>query len=312
MAKPTVSEVLQLSRSLLGDTDNYAGDVYTDAELLPHLKSGRRRLFRVMGAISNPFVTAEAFYDLPDDTRVLDPATAGMNNVGEIISVESRGVTSSVSVSSVSISSGVATVTTSAAHGYSAGYTVVLFNLGGIDGINTMWTLSAAPSTTEAELGGSNLSGTYTSGGTMSYSTEQFTDLDRKMRLDKVTTSQSNTEPLAEWAWMGDKLYFHPSTEARQLRIIYTKTGDSLELTDTIAVDDSLDFLAYYAAGSCAHGKGDAKGRALLVDAIGPGLGQDENFGGLLRELLAQGVKAMPDVGSQPWGVPLHSIDELR
>lgn len=307
MAKPTVASVLATAQSLLGDED---ADVYTDVVLLPHLKRAYRKVVRFMRTVDNPYVLNEAFYDLPANTRVLDPATAGLTDVGEILFIDQREVDSSVAVSGVAIASNVATVTT-ATHGRSVGDTVVLFNVGGISGINGMWTLSAVPSTTEATLGGSYLSGTYTSGGTMSYSSKDFTEMDRVDLLESTPISTTNTD-LKKWAWLNDKVYVYPSSSTRQLKITYTKSGESLGATDTVGVDDSEDILACLTAGWAAMAKGEPQiGVELVSQALGPTHAKDGRIGGSLYELLQQGVKAMQgeDFTRPPYATPIHNRD---
>ena len=306
MAKPTVAATLLSAQALLGDVSK---DTYTDAVLLPFVKRAYRKVVRFMATVDNPFVRSEAYYDLPANSRVLDPAAAGMTDVGEILFIDEREVDSSVAVSGVALASSVATVTT-ATHGRSVGQTVVLFNVLGIPGINGMWTLSAIPLTTEVTLGGSYLSGTYTSGGTMSYSDNEFTSMDKVDLLERVPSVNTSASALKQWAWQGDKLYFPPSSDARQLRIIYTKSGATLALTDTIGIDDSEDVIACLAGGWAGMALGDWDiGVELISQALGPTHAKDGRIGGSLYELLQQGVKAMQggDWRSLPFGVPIHN-----
>jgi len=301
--KPTVSQVYELARALLGDTEVPGGQLYTDQKLAPFFGGVYRKVFRAMSSASNPYVTDEGFYDLPANTGILDPATAGINNLDELLWIEERkpATGANVAVSAVTLADGVATVTTSTPHGRSVGDSVVAYNIGQVsENINGMWSLTAVSTTTKMTFGGSVITGTWTSGGNISYSDEQFRDMAPTTRQRFVATSQSGSPPISQFTWMGDVIQFHPSTETRQLRITYKRSGEPPTTpSSTVGIDDSIDVLATGLAGQAAKSFGNAtEGNDLLASAFGPSGGRDGTIGGLLFELLQKSVKAMQ---SQVW-----------
>src|SRR5579885_1687207 len=80
MAKPVLEDIFTQCRSLLGDDQVAGGQIFTDTILQPFVASAIRELFRAMRGTEDPFVLSDAYWVLPANTTVLDPATMGLAN----------------------------------------------------------------------------------------------------------------------------------------------------------------------------------------------------------------------------------------
>src|SRR5262245_17265017 len=92
---PTKKQVLQTAQFHLGDEQ---GQMFNFNLLEQPFQLAYRELARVLQNLGNPRVQTERFYDLPPYTSVLDPATAGITDLGEIERIEERSVQSSVPI----------------------------------------------------------------------------------------------------------------------------------------------------------------------------------------------------------------------
>lgn len=287
MAIPTVASVTALARSHLGDTAVAGGEVYTDTILIPFVAQATRELFRTLQNLQLPRVKVQAFYNLPANTSVLYPATAGITDMGEPLLVEERSVGGAYAVSGCAITSFVPTLVT-ATHPLSTGAWAVVWGIVGVTGASGAFTVTCAD-TTHVTLNGAYAVGTYSSGGYVSYSADEFTRLDW---VDSIHAVEGTLpESLADVAWLGDSFRFSGASAARQLRITYWSSAHTVTTgTDSIGVDDSVDFLAVRTAGLAAASLG-AKSSAqdLNFQALGHS-GQADASGGLLRDLLVAAV----------------------
>src|SRR5215475_6987773 len=128
---PTKKQVLQTAQFHLGDEQ---GQVFNFNLLEQPFQLAYRELARVLQNLGNPRVQTERFYDLPPNTSILDPVTAGITDLGEVELVEERAVQASVPISNAVASPGWVTITTSAAHPYVTGDLAVLWGISGLSG----------------------------------------------------------------------------------------------------------------------------------------------------------------------------------
>lgn len=287
---PLVSQVYTATRSVLGDDQLSAGQVFTDTILQPKYTAAYAELFRALQGSSNPRVNQEAYYNVPINTGYLDPATAGISSLGEITLIEERGSVTSWAISNVVAGSALATVT-SAATTLATGQQAVVYGVGGLTSdVNGIWTVTVN-SSTSTQLNGCTATGTYTSGGTLSYSAEEFTEMTPQGRID--WTDQSPTAAFLVYAWERDIIRFPPASGIRQLRITYTLSGDApTATTASTGIDDCLDYLMYRIAGLAAESKGMLTRAAIYnMRAVGPRWDSEGIPGGLLAQLLASGVR---------------------
>ncbi len=285
---PTKVNSLDAARFYLGDDVVSGGEIFTDTRLEQPFQTAYRELFRALQGLSNPRVRREAFYDLPINTAVLVPATAGITDLGEVEFVEERGNVTSVAITGVA---GTTTVTvTAAGHPFVTGDQAVIYKVGGILTANGMYGVTYGSSSTFV-LNGCVGIGTYVSGGTASLSGEQFVPVRPVDRIEGYITASSM---LGVYAWMEDTLRFPPCASVRQLRIVYISSASTVVANgDTTGVDDSQDFLAIRTAALAAASRG-ARDRATELNAIALGPdGRADGSGGILRELVAAGVKAL-------------------
>lgn len=267
-----------------------AGEVFTDDILQPHYQFAFSELFRAMQSTQNPRIRQETYWDVPAFTGYVDPATMGIANLGEIESVEERGGVTSWAISNVVAGSGFATVT-SAATTLAQGDQGVVYGVGGLtDDVNGIWTVTPN-SSTSTRLNGCSATGTYTSGGTLSHSAEEFHQLAPRQRLDWVDREPQSA--FLVYAWERDILRFPPCSGVRQIRVVYSLSGNApTTTTASVGFDDSLNFLMYRTAGLAAPSRGMLT-RATQYNALSVGPEWDSKGipGGILGQLLISGVR---------------------
>ncbi len=288
--RPTVQQVYDAARSVLGDTQTAGGEVYTNTILQPKYQYAYSELFRAMQSAQNPRVTQETYYDVPIYTSYLDPSTANIENLGEVITLEERGGVSAWAISNAVPGSGICTVT-SAATTLATGNQAIVYGVVGVsDDINGAWTVTVN-STTSTQLNGCVATGTYTSGGVLSTSNEMFQVVTPVQHIE--WTDQSVQSAFLVYSWEGDVFRFPPCSGVRQLRITYALSGDAPTTTSArVQIDDSLGFLMYRIAGLAASSKGMVqRAQEYNMKAVGPRWDSDNSEGGLLLQLLITGIR---------------------
>ncbi len=244
MAFPTASECYTAMRARAADID---GDIFTDAVCLSGVQAAVRDLFRAMANSANPRIMKTVFYPVPANTSILSPATAGINDMGEPMELWERGGFTSKAVSAVAVSAPNITITTSTSHGRATGDAVTLNKLGGLTGAEGMFAATVVDAD-ELRINGLLVTGTYTSGGTVGYSTEEFNPVAIKDEVldlpDDVTTN------IRAAVWQGDRWHLTQASETRELAIDYSSSATvPTSGSDVIGVDDCIDFIAARALG---------------------------------------------------------------
>lgn len=300
MAKPTMEQVFDQARALLGDDSVAGGTVFTDTVLLPHVGQAVRELFRVLRGTTDPFVLDDGFYMLPPNTEVLDPATAGLTNFATPEFVEWQlGSNTTYSVTNVvvgTVAGAPAATVTAAGIGsvLLSGATIVMWGAGGFDFFNNpnnIWVINVIDAN-NITLNGCTATGTYTNGGTIAPVTGQFVRMQAVDFLDGVPQSAGQL-PLTTYAWEGGVIKTYPAAQPMLLRLVYRTSGVAPSTpAGIVPFDDCQDYLATRAAGLAASAKGAGQlGQRLTVDAIGPE--QPDGNGGLLRQLVQISVRNM-------------------
>lgn len=293
---PLVSDVYTTVRAIMGDTKTLVGEIYKDAILQPHYQLAYGELFRALQGAQSPRVRQESYYDVPALTSYLNPATAGILNMGQIESVEERGTVTSWSVASFTPGVGFATVVTTTPHTLVSGNRAVLFGVVGVtDDALGMWTVTVVNNTT-VRLDGCTavLSGTET-GGTLSYSAEVFVPLRPYARID-LDLAPSTT--LGIYAWETGVIRFPAASGVVQLRITYRLSGNAPVLTTvSTGIDDCLGFLSMRVAGSVCTSRAMVQRAAVYNNqAVGLNWEKDGIPGGILNQLLQPGVRGMQNL----------------
>jgi hypothetical protein len=303
--KPTLEQCYNQSRALMGDDEVAGGQIFTDSALQPHTVQAIRELFRVLRGAQDPFVLADAYFVLPANTSVFDPATAGMFNLPEpeYVSWTTVPAGSPTAITNVVMTTGAtpyATVT-SPSHGIPIGSfpTVIIYGVLGFDqfnNINQSWAAQVIDANT-IQCNGCTQTGTYVSGGfTMAVNlTNQFIPMAPQDTIENVAVlapSPALSETI--YAWEGGVFRFLPSSMARLIKITYRMSG----MVDTnpnavVPIDDCQDYIATRAAGIAGKTRGaSARGAELTMEAIGP-TGMADGSGGILRQLLAVDIRNM-------------------
>lgn len=302
---PLVSEVYTGVRSVLGDTKIAAGETFTDAILQPHYQSAYSELFRSLQAASSPLIEQVAYYNVPINTGYLKPSTLGISNLGNIESIWERGSVSAWAISAVTPGAGIATVI-SAATTLATGNQAVVFGVLGISSdINDIWTVTVN-SSTSTQLNGCAAVGTYTSGGTISTSTEQFLELSPRNDID--WSNQATADAFVMYAFEKGIIRVPPCNNIRQIKVVYRMSGEApMVTTSSTGIDDCLDFLKYRIAGMVGPSKGMlTRAQGYSMRAVGPNWESQQIPGGILAQLLMNGVRNLQRLPPQlrrtpPW-----------
>lgn len=288
MPYPTLTECYTRCREILGDTEG-GGQIYTNAILLGHVQSAVREMFRTMRNLATTRVIREIYYILPANTTVLLPVTMGINDFAEPISIAERGGLSSVAITgAVNVAAGLQVTT--ATNTFNTGDIVTLNALGGLRDVDGAYGVTVL-SPTQFIANGLYTVGTYTSGGTAAHSSNNFAILDFGTT---VVVSQSNTSRITNVAWRENRLWFPLCDEERQLQVIYYSSGSvPVSANDQVTVDDSLDFLATFAAALASKSLGaDVISADLRQQAVGDDWKRGIP-GGLLRGLMQAAVRQL-------------------
>lgn len=293
---PIVSDVYRLARKKLGDEQN---QTFHNWVLEDHYATAYRDLFRILDVYGNTKTERSAHYNLPANMVFLDPITFGVANFGEPIDIGSRSVDKSFAVTAALASPSAdppnVLLTLDAAHGLAEGDDVVVYGIKGIsDDVNDQWTISLSGTTaSQIKLLGSTAFGSYTNGGVASTSKAQFGQKweHRDGPFNLHTEASTNVRL---FSWTGDRFRFPKVAETRQLRIRYSLSGEPpLKPSASIGIDDSLDFLGYWAAALAGPTKGlDQRARALAYIAVGPS-GVADGSGGILKQMITLGIHTL-------------------
>lgn len=232
-------------------------------------------------------------------TGYLDPATAGIYNLGAPTFVEERGDVTTWAISNVVPGSGFATVT-SASNTLVTGNQAIIFGIAGIsDDINDIWTVTVL-SPTSFTLNGCTATGTYTAAtGSVSVGTENFKEVVRKDRIAGLPNAPGNVFGI--YSWELGRFRFPPCSVLRQLRITYKLSGSAPTVTTaSTGIDDCETFLAYRTAGLAGRSKGMRDRADSYRDmAVGPNWEKNGEAGGLLGQFLDVGIRDLQNLGGE-------------
>jgi hypothetical protein len=273
---PQRLDVTALVLQLLGDTSTTGGGIFTSAFQAPFLNASFQELVSRLSAASGDKVQKEAYYVLPSNTGALAPVTAGLSNFGFPEEIRERSITGTYAISAVtpnSPSAGLCTVTLSQAlpSSVTSGALLEVYGVVGIsEDINSQWSVTVN-SPTSIVLNGCTATGTYVSGGTVVFSSIDWSDpLDVHDTTDLFPLTVSSA--LGMYSWQRSMLRFPPCATSRELKITFNLSGSlpvisSPVTTDSMVIDDSLNFLAHRTAQLCAASKGNPREQRLMNQA---------------------------------------------
>ena len=260
---PTRADVTKLVLSLLGDTQVSTGSIYTSAFQAPHLNSAYQEIFTKLDNIGGTRVQREGYFLLPSYTGAFYPSVAGLSNFGAPVEIRERGTATGYAISAATPNAAAGTCALTVAALPSTvvtGTQVEIYGAVGLsDVVNDQWIITVN-SPTSIVLNGCAATGTWSSGGYVVYSTEQWSDpLVGRDDTDNFPTSAVSS--LAMFCWQRGIMKFPFVNAARELRIRYQLSGSlpvvaSPVTSDSMGIDDSLNFLAHRTAQLCAASKG--------------------------------------------------------
>lgn len=237
-----VSDILTDARIVhLGDDQ---AEIYTNTLLLQYFPTVYRNLFEFLkedqSILARRRATTRLTASVNNFVLQNSPVLPGLGT--GIINIYSRREDSFVDISSVVVTNGIPTYTTSSAHGRSVGDVVQVVNVEGLKGANTEGLVSAVPLTTSLTVQIPVL-GTYSASGAdgVSFSSMQWN------WLRPVTSDVGNTISQPMCYWFTNGAYFFPiSTENRQLMFEYylEPSTEVFALSDTFPVEKVRDYLA--------------------------------------------------------------------
>jgi hypothetical protein len=272
----TVSDVLGDAAQLLGDPER---QVFEDDILLNRLGTAWRDMYRLMDKWNLPSIKLVAYYNLAAYRNILTPETAGIANMGTPTRLRERGNLTTTTISAATNTSPIV-LTVADGSSFSDNDEATVHGVVGPTGrINGKWFISVNGNS--ITLNGSVKAGTWASGGTLTKSSDDFTEMTNLERLSQ----QDPIQYLREWVWREDVFWFRGSTEERQLKIEYESSG-AAPVAGDVGIDDARDFLAHRTAALAAATRGfDGRAKDLMFLAVGKS-GQCDGSGGLLFDLM--------------------------
>jgi hypothetical protein len=276
VADPQVTSVLADAARLLGDPSQ---EQFTNTVLLPPYSMAYREVYDLAINWRLQLADRETYYNLPAQTAILKPSTAGIADMGEPTEIRERGNVTAATITGVSNATPME-VTTAAAHNLATNDEVTVSGVVGPVGVNDRWIITVTGAATFT-LNGSVAGGAWVSGGVASKSDEDFLLMESRDVLPQV----DRDERLRYWQWRGDTLYFVGATGIRQLLIRHSVSGVAPQ-AGAVGIDNSQNFLAARTASLIAPSYNMPQRAAeLTLLALGPS-GQPDGTGGYLRSLV--------------------------
>lgn len=262
MPNETVEAVLTQARALLRDTQVVGGEDFTDSVLMPYFQEGYRRLYQAMMGASSKRAQRIVYLNLPFNTTVLIPSVYGITDMFEPVLVEERAAGTNIAISSTTNAQPISVNAPS--HGLSTGNEVIVSGVTGTTAPWGQWFITVTDAN-NFTLNGSLGDGATGSGGYCTVPNNiQFTQV---LSIDSPEQGLDGavTNSLQVYMWINQQLLFRGCTENQQLRITYWASGVAPTITSTvIAIDNSIDFLAY----ATAWGAANASGWKELADTL--------------------------------------------
>jgi hypothetical protein len=270
---PTVQNIFDLTRSVLGDTEVLTGQIFTNAFLFGANNSGPfsgayEWLFERMRTYNDRRTRRTTYAVINPNISIINPATIGIQNMGAPVDIWERAIASPTGTYAVTgatltpASSGVDPYCQLAvAHGGAivSGQQIDTYLIGGLsDDVNGEWYVNV-PDNNHINLMGCTAVGTYTSGGIVIVPStawpgqpmNPFWDLN-----DFPLPTTTNQTTFDYWCWQFGQLQVPPVTTAREIRIAFDLSGSApTSATASVGIDDSLNPLAYRTAWIASAGK---------------------------------------------------------
>jgi hypothetical protein len=247
--------------------------------------------WQTMASVQVPRVHREFYYLLPAFTSYLDPASAGISDMGEPEYMFERGGLTSVQIATTSTDTPIL-VTTVAAHGLSTNADVTIGQVTNTQSPCGRWFVTVIDSL-NFTLNGSVSDGNAGIGGAVTTSPEFFQQFPVR-RTNEIQDRQMPSTRLSTFVWQEGIFQFRGATAPAQIRVDYfanpTPPTSALAL---LGIPEALLFLQTRSASIMARMRGlYSMADALKLDALGPS-GQADGSGGQLRLFLLNHIQGM-------------------
>lgn len=273
-----VNSVFDDARSLLqgGQTSTAMG--LGNGVLQTAFNQAYTEMWQAMEQLQTPRVRREFYFVVPADTSYVDPASAGITDMGEPELMYERGSLTSVQISTTDTSSPII-VATVGAHGLTTNAEVTIGQVAGTQKPCGRWFITVLTPTTFS-LNGS-ISDAAGSGGYATTSTERFQD--HPMGWLRELQDFTPGARLGSCLWEGGVFQFNGASSAAQIRVTYLANATPPTTpTADFGVPEGATFVATRMASIMARSRGlYAYADALKLDALGP-QGQADGSGGQL------------------------------
>jgi len=290
---PTLTNVYDKTRAVLGEHNISGGEAFTDTVLANYVDTALRKLYSVMSIYDNTGIERTTHFVLEANVGVWLPSMSGVSDFGEPRHVRlASKETASYSISSVATTTSQTTLTLNTdADDILAGDTVIIYGATGLKNgnINDEWIVTSKPTAGSVRIVGLVETGTYDgSSGTLVKPGSWSQSLTRVEDIGRHTNNTSVYE------WYKDSIRIPPASEERILQVEYTSSGAVPAAGgDSVGIDGSLDFLAYYTAYLASSALGaDRAASTLLMQAVGADMMEDGR-GGFLGDLISQGIDTL-------------------
>lgn len=278
---PTYANVTAAMRVHLGDTEVAAGQVWTDAsgKCDPYLQQAFSELYNGMEMAGVKNTVRTLYGNLPAYTSYLKPSTFGAANFADPVE---RPLLERDSAGSVAITNAVANTATpgapfvritAAGHGLTTGQMALIFGIVGLtEDVNDQWSVSVVDANT-LDLLGCTATGTYVSGGFVSSSTQDWSEVLSVNFIEQFPQTPGGS--LGYYCWINNAFRVPPATAIRQVKMIFYLSAQAPTFATPSAsfgFDDCLGFIAYRASALAVMDRVGAGGKfkSLNQIALGP------------------------------------------
>ncbi len=319
-AYPTKLEVLEATRSLLGDVRQAGGKLYSDEILELPLRSAVRSVMRVLRNIGDFHVIRTGYTKLPAHQNVLIPASAGFADFLAPIEMAVRTDVSFYTVSNAEKNGRNLDLTLTAAHTIPTGeYALVTAtDIAGFPAVFGEYQ-GYGVSDTIIRLLGCDVTGTWVTDtsklnqvgiGTSSFSEVVWARDIGNINRDNYLSRIGQVEP--KFDFTGGRFNFHPADVDVQLRIRYQSMSNMpTDYTDYVEIPDSLDFLSIHTAMTATITRMPAISASLRLKLWGNGR-EDTPDDGIARSLALAVTKSQVNLRYQDRTRPGYTTVNTR
>ena len=255
-AYPTKQQVLELTRSLLGDVRQSGGKLYSDSILDLPVQTAVRSAYRVLRNLGDFRIIRVGYLKLPAKQTVLIPQSAGLPDFFAPIELWGRKGVAFYKVTNAEKNGRNLDLTVTPSHSIATGeYALVTAtDIAGFPSVFGEYQGYAVNSTI-IRLLGCDAAGAWVEDASrlnqVGIGTERFGEILWARDIGNVPVDDWNINSVANTDFTGGRFNFRSFGEDMQIRIRYYSTMETpVDGTDVIEIPDSLDFLALSTAAT--------------------------------------------------------------